>query len=98
MLDADPTFLELLDPPATLPLVVAALGWNAHLYHSHLDVHPPSRFLLPRLPHVRELAERHQLARLEPGLLPQLAQRRDVERLAALDRARDGVPVAAALG
>ena len=41
MLDADPTFLELLDPPATLPLVVAALGWNAHLYHSHLDVHPP---------------------------------------------------------
>jgi ectoine hydroxylase len=41
MLDADPAFVELVDPPTTLPLVVGALGWNIHLYHSHLDVHPP---------------------------------------------------------
>jgi ectoine hydroxylase len=24
-----------------LPLVCSALGWNIHLYHSHVDVHPP---------------------------------------------------------
>src|SRR5438132_11819250 len=41
VLGHDPAFLELVDLPATLPLVVAALGWNIHLYHSHLDVHPP---------------------------------------------------------
>ncbi|MDX6549204.1 MAG: hypothetical protein QOG33_2754 [Gaiellales bacterium] len=41
MLDTDPAFLELVDPPTTLPLVLGALGWNSHLYHSHLDVHPP---------------------------------------------------------
>jgi ectoine hydroxylase len=41
VLGHDLAFLELVDAPATLPLVVAALGWNIHLYHSHLDVHPP---------------------------------------------------------
>jgi ectoine hydroxylase len=41
VLGHDPAFLELVDLAATLPLVVAALGWNIHLYHSHLDVHPP---------------------------------------------------------
>jgi ectoine hydroxylase-related dioxygenase (phytanoyl-CoA dioxygenase family) len=41
-LGRDPVFLDLVDHPATLPLVVAALGWNIHLYHSHLDVHPPA--------------------------------------------------------
>jgi ectoine hydroxylase-related dioxygenase (phytanoyl-CoA dioxygenase family) len=34
-------FLELLDHPATLPLVEALLGWNVFMYHCHLDVHPP---------------------------------------------------------
>jgi ectoine hydroxylase len=35
----------LLDHPATLPYVWSVLGWNIHVYHSHLDVHPklPSR-------------------------------------------------------
>jgi ectoine hydroxylase len=33
--------LELLDLPASFPLVCDALGWNIHMYHSHLDVHPP---------------------------------------------------------
>jgi ectoine hydroxylase-related dioxygenase (phytanoyl-CoA dioxygenase family) len=37
----DPVFLELLDHPAAFPLVHAMLGWNIHLYHCHLDVHPP---------------------------------------------------------
>ena len=36
----DEVFLELLDLPATFPLVCGALGWNIHMYHSHLDVHP----------------------------------------------------------
>jgi ectoine hydroxylase len=31
----------LIDHPATFPLVWSILGWNAHIYHSHLDVHPP---------------------------------------------------------
>lgn len=37
----DATFLELLDHPATLPLVIDALGPNVFMYHCHLDVHPP---------------------------------------------------------
>ena len=40
-LTEDPVFCELLDLPATLPVVRAALGWNIYAYHSHLDVHPP---------------------------------------------------------
>jgi ectoine hydroxylase-related dioxygenase (phytanoyl-CoA dioxygenase family) len=36
-------FLELLDHPAALPLVVGALGPNVFMYHCHLDVHPPER-------------------------------------------------------
>jgi ectoine hydroxylase-related dioxygenase (phytanoyl-CoA dioxygenase family) len=34
-------FLELVDHPATLPLVVDLLGPNVFMYHCHLDVHPP---------------------------------------------------------
>jgi ectoine hydroxylase-related dioxygenase (phytanoyl-CoA dioxygenase family) len=34
-------FLELLDHPATLPLVLELLGPNIFMYHCHLDVHPP---------------------------------------------------------
>jgi len=37
----DRLFLELVAHPATLPVVHRALGWNIHLYHCHLDVHPP---------------------------------------------------------
>jgi ectoine hydroxylase-related dioxygenase (phytanoyl-CoA dioxygenase family) len=38
----DDAFIELVDHPATLPIVCAALGANIYLYHCHLDVHPPS--------------------------------------------------------
>lgn len=31
----------LLDHPGAFPLVWSVLGWNVHVYHSHLDVHPP---------------------------------------------------------
>jgi ectoine hydroxylase len=31
----------LIDHPVTLPYVWSLLGWNVHIYHSHLDVHPP---------------------------------------------------------
>jgi ectoine hydroxylase len=31
----------LIDHPATFPYVWSVLGWNIHVYHSHLDVHPP---------------------------------------------------------
>jgi ectoine hydroxylase-related dioxygenase (phytanoyl-CoA dioxygenase family) len=37
----DPVFLDLLDLPATLPLVADVLGPNIYCYHCHLDVHPP---------------------------------------------------------
>src|SRR6266567_1733623 len=33
--------IGLTDHPATFPLVWSVLGWNVHIYHSHLDVHPP---------------------------------------------------------
>ncbi|HVD69487.1 MAG TPA: phytanoyl-CoA dioxygenase family protein [Actinomycetota bacterium] len=36
----DPTFVNLLDHRATLPLVRQVLGDNIHCYHCHLDVHP----------------------------------------------------------
>jgi ectoine hydroxylase-related dioxygenase (phytanoyl-CoA dioxygenase family) len=39
----DDRFLDLLDLPSTFPLVWGTLGWNIHMYHSHLDVHPPVR-------------------------------------------------------
>jgi len=33
--------IALTDHPATFPLVWSVLGWNVHIYHSHLDVNPP---------------------------------------------------------
>ncbi|GAA0724641.1 phytanoyl-CoA dioxygenase family protein [Dactylosporangium roseum] len=36
-----PELVDLIDHPATFPLVWSVLGWNIHIYHSHLDVHPP---------------------------------------------------------
>ena len=36
-----PELVDLIDHPATLPFVWSILGWNVHIYHSHLDVHPP---------------------------------------------------------
>jgi ectoine hydroxylase len=38
-----PEAVGLLDHPATFPFVWSLLGWNVHIYHSHLDVHPPLR-------------------------------------------------------
>jgi len=38
-----PEAIGLIDHPATFPLVWSVLGWNVHIYHSHLDVHPPVR-------------------------------------------------------
>jgi ectoine hydroxylase len=38
----DPAFVELVDHPLTLPIVLNALGSNIFLYHCHLDVHPPA--------------------------------------------------------
>ena len=38
----DPAFVELIDLPTTFPKVWGILGWNIHLYHSHIDVTPPA--------------------------------------------------------
>lgn len=38
---AAPRLAELVDHPAVLAPVLDLLGWNVHVYHSHLDVHPP---------------------------------------------------------
>jgi hypothetical protein len=35
-----PQIVGLIDHPATFPYVWSILGWNIHVYHSHLDVHP----------------------------------------------------------
>jgi ectoine hydroxylase len=37
----DQAFLRLVDLSGPLSYVVRFLGWNIHLYHSHLDVNPP---------------------------------------------------------
>jgi ectoine hydroxylase-related dioxygenase (phytanoyl-CoA dioxygenase family) len=42
-----PEVAWLTDHPATFPYVWSILGWNIHVYHSHLDVHPPLRARLP---------------------------------------------------
>lgn len=36
--NADPTFLRLLDRPAMLEIVAGVLGTNIYVYHCHLDV------------------------------------------------------------
>ena len=36
-----PEALGLIDHPVTFPYIWSILGWNVHVYHSHLDVHPP---------------------------------------------------------
>jgi hypothetical protein len=36
-----PEAAGLIDHPATFRYVWSLLGWNIHVYHSHLDVHPP---------------------------------------------------------
>jgi ectoine hydroxylase len=35
-----PEAAGLIDHPATFPYVWSLLGWNVHIHHSHLDVHP----------------------------------------------------------
>jgi ectoine hydroxylase len=42
-----PEIVSLIDHPATFPYVWSVLGWNIHIYHSHLDVHPPVRADMP---------------------------------------------------
>jgi len=42
-----PDLAWLTDHPATFGHVWSTLGWNVHIYHSHLDVHPPIREPLP---------------------------------------------------
>ena len=42
-----PQLVGLTDHPATLGYVWSVLGWNIHIYHSHLDVHPPVRVRTP---------------------------------------------------
>jgi Phytanoyl-CoA dioxygenase (PhyH) len=42
-----PEAAALLDHPATFGYVWSLLGWNIHVHHSHLDVHPPLPGLRP---------------------------------------------------
>jgi len=42
-----PDAAGLIDHTRTFPLVWSMLGWNVHIYHSHLDVHPPIRVTKP---------------------------------------------------
>lgn len=37
----DELFLELIDWPTTFPKVWGILGWNIHLYHTHITITPP---------------------------------------------------------
>src|SRR6516162_7754633 len=42
-----PELAFLTDHPATFPYVWSTLGWNIHIYHSHLDFHPPLQTRMP---------------------------------------------------
>lgn len=42
-----PELAFLIDHPATFSHVWSILGWNIHVYHSRLDVHPPIRVPVP---------------------------------------------------
>ena len=42
-----PDAAGLIDHPRTFPMVWSMIGWNVHIYHSHLDVHPPIRVQKP---------------------------------------------------
>jgi ectoine hydroxylase len=42
-----PDAVGLIDHPRTFPMVWSMIGWNVHIYHSHLDVHPPIRTKKP---------------------------------------------------
>ena len=53
----DDLFLELLDWPRTFPKVWGILGWHIQLYHSHLNVTPPS---LPAERTVKKRLQWHQ--------------------------------------
>ena len=35
-----PPLAPLIDHPSVFPLIWSLLGWNIHVYHSHIDVHP----------------------------------------------------------
>ena len=37
----DELFLEIIDLPTTFPKVWGILGWNIHLYHTHITITPP---------------------------------------------------------
>jgi ectoine hydroxylase-related dioxygenase (phytanoyl-CoA dioxygenase family) len=46
---ACPDLAPLCDHPRVLGAVWSILGWNVHVYHSHIDVHPPTGAdVLPR--------------------------------------------------
>jgi ectoine hydroxylase len=53
----DDLFLELLDWPRTFPKVWGLLGWHIQLYHSHLNVTPPS---LPSTEAAKKRLQWHQ--------------------------------------
>jgi ectoine hydroxylase len=42
IISRDSVVLEMIDCETIFPKVWGILGWNIHLYHSHLDVTPPS--------------------------------------------------------
>jgi ectoine hydroxylase-related dioxygenase (phytanoyl-CoA dioxygenase family) len=41
--EASPELAELMVHPKAFSLIWSVLGWNIHVYHSHLDVHPTVR-------------------------------------------------------
>jgi ectoine hydroxylase len=44
---ACPQLVPLVDHPEVLGLISSLLGWNVHVYHSHIDVHPPAPAGMP---------------------------------------------------
>src|SRR6185437_8530490 len=85
--------------PAVVVVLVIELRLPPRLDvdEERVDVDPWAARLLPRLRHIRELAEDHDCVGIESRLLAQLAPRRCLPVLARLHAPRDRVPVAPAV-
>jgi ectoine hydroxylase len=73
VIDRDRLLADLLVTPKVFPLVCAALGWNIHLYHSHIDVHPPLLEPPPPVWRWHQDGGRQNLEIETPALRPRLS-------------------------
>jgi hypothetical protein len=87
-LERHPDLVEVIDWTPLLEVLTAALSWNIHVNHSHIDVHPPHAPTDGRRWH-RDGGVQGRDMRLMPALQPRLALKVGVF-LTGVDRPDDG--------